>query len=112
MRAPRLSRRLALEELQLAPDGAGGLTKVWEGLGYLWAEITPGSGRLEPGEGAARGEILARILTRAALPGSPQRPAPGQRFREGGGVWAILAVAEADGDARYLISHVKEEVPL
>ncbi|WP_233588907.1 head-tail adaptor protein [Falsigemmobacter faecalis] len=107
-----MSRRLALEELRLTPDGAGGLGRLWEGLGYLWAEITPSGGRLEPGEGAARGEIPARILTRAALPGSPQRPAPGQRFREGGRVWSILAVAEAGSDPRYLISHVKEEVPL
>lgn len=111
MSAPRLTRRLRLEELRLTPDGAGGLSRAWEELGSLWAELRPGTARLELQDGLARAEVSLRIITRFAAPHSPQRPLPGQRFREGGRVWAILAVSEGLPDARYLTAHVQEEIP-
>jgi head-tail adaptor len=51
-----------------------------------------------------------RIVVRAAPPGAPSRPQAGQRFREGGRLFAIRAVAEAGGAGRFLVCFAEEEV--
>ena len=38
------------------------------------------------------------------------RPVPGQRLRDGARIFAIRAVAERDGDGRYLTCFTQEEV--
>ena len=50
------------------------------------------------------------ITVRAAPFGSPERPQPQQRFREGTRVFKIQTVAEQDQDARYLVCLAQEEV--
>ena len=51
-----------------------------------------------------------RTSRRAAPVGSPQRPKPAQRFREGARLYAIRAVAEQDSRGRYLVCFADEEV--
>lgn len=109
MSAVRLSRRLRLEELVPSPDGAGGLTQIWEEAGALWADLRAARARGPLREGGVFGGAGLQVVVRFAPPGSPQRPAPGQRFREGARVWLILAVSEGDPDARYLSCQVREE---
>jgi len=106
-----LNRPMALEEAQIAADGAGGHDTTWATLGTLWTELRPGSGREMRGEIATEGRMLFRIFLRAAPPGNPQRPRPGQRFREGERIFHILAVSEADPLGAFLICHAREEVP-
>lgn len=107
----RLNRAMVLEEAQSSADGAGGRTLVWHALGTLWCELRPGSGRERRGESVPEGWMLFRIYLRAALPGSPQRPRPDQRLREGIRVFRILSVSEADAAGAWLVCHAREEVP-
>jgi len=107
----RLNRPLVLEVAQATPDGAGGRVVSWSALGTLWAEMRPGAGRERLGPIAPQGQMLHRVYTRAAPQGSPQRPRPDLRFRDGGRVFTILAVGEADAAGAYLVSVVREEVP-
>jgi head-tail adaptor len=111
MRVPRLNRKLVLEEAQRTPDGAGGSTLVWAALGVLWARIDPGSGRERAGEFVTVSTVPYRITVRAAPEGSPSRPKPEQRLREGGRVFRITAVTEEDAEGHYLTCFAQEEVP-
>ena len=110
MAAPLLNRKLVLEEPQRSPDGAGGYTETWVALGELWAEIRPGSGREKAGEFLTVSQVPYRITVRAAPIGSPARPRPDQRFREGTRIYAITSVAETDTAGRYLVCTAHEEV--
>lgn len=111
MSAPRLTRPLLLEAVQTAGDGAGGFAHNWASLGTLWAELRAGSGREVAGEDVVISTIPYRITVRAAPVGSPARPKPDQRFRDGSRIFTILSVAERDPDARYLVCTAREEVP-
>lgn len=105
-----LTRRLVLEAPERVADGAGGFAEVWQARGVLWAGMRAGGGRAVAGEEAALGLAQWRITVRAAPDGSPARPRPGQRFREGGRIFDILTVAEADAGGRHLICEAREEV--
>jgi head-tail adaptor len=106
-----LSRPMVLEEPHIAPDGAGGYATTWAALGTLWTELRPGSGREVRSEVAPQGQMRFRIFLRAAPQGSPQRPRPDQRFREGERFFHILSVSEADPLGAFLVCHAREEVP-
>ena len=110
MSLPRLNRRLTLEAPQKVPDGAGGYTTTWVPLGQLWASCQPRGGR-EKGEGGAPISTVAyKIVVRGAPQGSPARPKPEQRFRDGGRIFNIRAVTEMDETAMYLTCFADEEV--
>jgi len=106
-----LNRPMVLEDPVTTPDGAGGYTGSWAALGTLWAEVRPGSGTERRGAIAPEGRMTFRIYLRAAPQGSPQRPRPDQRLREGSRVFTILAVSEIDPQGTYLVCHAREEVP-
>lgn len=110
MRRPVLSRRLVLEAPERVADGAGGFTTTWVVLGTLWAEVKPGTGRERAAELMTVAQIPYRITVRAAPEGAPSRPGPEQRFRAGSRIFRILAVTEADPEARYLTCFAQEEV--
>lgn len=112
MSAPVLNRPLLLEALTRAPDGAGGFTENWAALGTIWAEIRPGSGRDAAGQEVVLAATGLRIIVRGAPQGAPSRPVAGQRFRDGGRVFPILAVTETDGSGHWLVCFVREEVPV
>lgn len=108
MSDPVLSRKLVLEARQDTPDGMGGHAIGWVALGALWAEVTAARGR----EGKIAGRDISivtwRVKVRASAQGAPSRPRPEQRFREGGRIFDILAVAEADVTGRFLECWVEE----
>lgn len=106
-----LNRPMALEEAQYAPDGAGGHSLQWVALGTLWTELRAGGARETRSEIAPLGQMLFRVYLRAAPQGSPQRPRPDQRFREGTRIFHILAVSEADPLGAFLLCHAREEMP-
>jgi len=110
MRPPVLSRPLVLEARARVADGAGGFVETWEARGTLWAEVAPGAGTAAEGGDVALGALGLRIVVRAAPQGAPDRPVPGQRFRDGARLFAILSVAERDGTGRHLLCHAREEV--
>lgn len=106
-----LTRPMVLEAPSTVPDGAGGFSTTWAALGTLWTELRAGSGSERRGLIAPEGRMLFRVYLRAAAQGSPQRPRPDQRLREGGRIFTILAVSEADPSGAYLVCHAREEVP-
>ena len=111
MSAPRLNRRLALEEETALPDGAGGLVVVWALVGHVWGEVRPGAGTVADGEEVVLSRQSYRITVRGVAQGTPSRPEAGQRFRDGTRVFAILAVTERDPDGLYLTCAALEEEP-
>ncbi|UXU74975.1 MULTISPECIES: head-tail adaptor protein [unclassified Paracoccus (in: a-proteobacteria)] len=114
MRAPRLRVPLMLEAAQRAPDGMGGYAMVWRALARHWAELHAGTAGERADEVGAQSVVAWRITVRAAPPGDPRRPRPGQRFRTGSDSRArcfrIEAVAEADPAGRWLLCLAKEEM--
>ncbi len=110
MTAPRLNRKLVLEEAQRVADGAGGFAIIWVALGALWAAVDPGSGRERAGEFATLSFVSYRITVRGAPQGAPSRPKPDQRFRDGARIFRITAVTEADDQGQYLVCFAQEEV--
>ena len=111
MNAPHLNRALVLEGVVRTPDGAGGFTEAWGGLGTLWAEVLPGSGSDTLGEERMLSAVPYRITVRGTSTGSVSRPKAGQRFREGTRLFLIQAVTERDPVGRYLTCFAREEVP-
>lgn len=105
-----LTRLLALEEAQRVADGAGGYSLAWVALGALWAQVDAGTGRERAVESVTQSIVGYRITVRAAPSGSPRRPRPEQRFREGTRVFRIVAVAERDARGMYLDCTCIEEV--
>lgn len=107
---PRLTRALTHEALQRVADGMGGYRETWVSLGLVWADIQPGTGRIAGGEFHATATTPYRIILRWMAPGSPDRPQPEQRLREGSRVFRILAVSEEDPHGLYLNLSAVEEV--
>jgi head-tail adaptor len=99
-----------LEAPERVADGAGGFATTWVVLGTLWAEVKPGTGRERAAELMTVATMSYRITVRAAPEGAPSRPSPEQRFRAGSRIFRILAVTEADPEARYLTCFAQEEV--
>lgn len=110
MKLPHLNRRLTLETPQKVPDGAGGYQTTWVPLGQLWAALQPRGGRESEGEGAPISAVSYKITVRGAPQGSPARPKPEQRFRDGGRIFKIRAVTESDEAGMYLLCFADEEV--
>lgn len=105
------NRPMVLEAPNVVPDDAGGFATSWSALGTLWCEVRAGAGSERRGMIAPEGRMLFRIFLRAAPQGSPQRPRPDQRLRDGVRIFTILTVSEADAAGAWLICHAREEVP-
>ncbi|MBL4541850.1 MAG: head-tail adaptor protein [Rhodobacteraceae bacterium] len=109
MAAPRLNRKMTLEEARRTPDGAGGFTRDWVALGTLWAELRAGSGRAGDAGLFAAPDVGHRVIVRAAPPGAASRPQPGHRLRAGNRRFAVEAVSDLGTDGRYLVCYAREE---
>ena len=106
-----LNRPLVLENPVEVSDGAGGFTVTWVPVGTIWGEVRPSSGREAAGEEVRVASVTFRITVRGAAVGSPQRPRPEQRLRDGGRVFVILAVTERDLSGAFLTCFAREEEP-
>ncbi len=106
-RVPRLSARLTLEAPQRVADGGGGWQVNWQALGTLWAELRPVHGREVVSGGRESARVTHRVTVRAAAEGSPRRPRPEQRFRQGGRLFAVRGIGVSD-DGAYLTCWVEE----
>ena len=102
MSAPKLNRKMVLEELVRVPDGMGGFLESWNAKGALWVNLDA-RGASEKQVGARRLPVMKfKIISRAAPFGAASRPRPDQRFREGARRFDILAVGEYDAAGQYL----------
>ena len=111
MSTVHLTRAMVLESPQRVADGAGGFALTWVAVGTLWAEVVPGAGREAGSTEVLLATVPYRITVRGAPVGSPARPKPEQRLRDGGRVFTILAVSERDPQGRHLTCFAREEVP-
>ena len=109
MSAPRMTVPLVLESPERVHDRMGGYRTVWRPLGVLYAAMRAGAGSERQTEVGAQSVVVWRITLRAARPGDPRRPRPDQRFRMGGRVFRIDAVAEADPAGLWLDCLAREE---
>ncbi len=109
MTVPNLNRRLVLESLVSAPDGAGGFAQSWVPLGSHWAEIQARTGQERTQSTGPVSVLKVQIVIRNAPYGSLSRPKAEQRFREGDRVYAISAVADHDDAGHYLRCIAEEE---
>jgi head-tail adaptor len=105
------NRPMSLEVATAIPDGAGGQALAWAPLGTIWVDLRAGGGGERLGPIAPEGRMGFRAYCRAAAQGSPQRPRPDQRLRDGARLFTILAVAEADPVGAWLVCLLREEVP-
>jgi head-tail adaptor len=110
MSVPQLNRKLVLEAPLRVPDGAGGFSESWGALGVLWASVRAGTGREAEAAGLSISTVPYKITVRAAPVGAASRPVAGQRMRDGGRIFRVLAVTETDERARYLTRIAREEV--
>ncbi|AHD09315.1 head-tail adaptor protein [Phaeobacter gallaeciensis] len=106
---PRLNRCLALEDPRRTSDGAGGFLEAWQLLGHHWCEMRALTGRSTDQSGTSLSLQRYRITLRAHPTGSPARPRPDQRLRDGARIFRIDAVAEGDPDGRFLTCFATEE---
>lgn len=90
--APRLTRLVTLEGPVSTPDGAGGRVAGWIVLGSFRAAIEERSDARRGADGVAVVRTRTIFTLRAAPPGAPSRPAPGQRLSAEGRRWRIRAV--------------------
>lgn len=105
------TRPMKLEEAVTTPDGTGGYSQSWQEIGVLWVGLH-GAGASAGHDGIGpEGRLRLRLYTRAAPQGSPRRPRPDQRLRDGGRIFRLLAVTEADAGGAWLVCHAIEEVP-
>ena len=110
MRVPLLRRRMVLEMPRRSADGAGGFVQHWQALGEVWVAGTALQGRDTVVGAAAMSQAAQRIVLRASPEGSPMRPRPDHRLREGARIFTILAVGAYDPAGRYLTCFTREEV--
>ena len=120
MRVPLLRRRMVLEMPRRSADGAGGFVQHWQALGEVWVAVTALQGRDTVVGAAAMSQAALerqaatdyaqRIVLRASPEGSPMRPRPDHRLREGARIFTILAVGAYDPAGRYLTCFTREEV--
>ena len=101
-----LSRRLTLEVPVETADGAGGVTRSFEAVATLWAQVTEVSAAraLEADRAGAR--ISHRIVIRFADDITTRH-----RLRDGDRVFRIVALRNADGRRRFLQIEAEEIVP-
>lgn len=111
MKSYELKRRLVLETPTKVNDGAGGYSIAWSTVGTLYAEVVPGAGSETAGVEVSLSKVPFRITVRGAKVGSPRRPRPDQRLKDGSRIFTILAVTERDPDGRYIVCFAREEEP-
>ncbi len=96
--------RLALEQAQETPDGAGGFAEDWVETGQLFARVEPARASDRSGAGQTLEEVTHRITFRHRAD-----VASGMRLRRGGRVFAILTVHDPDETGRYLVARTREQ---
>lgn len=91
-----LNRRLVLEAPDEADDGEGGVTRLYDVVTTLWAQVVPLSARADIAADSLGAALRYRIVIRARNDITTQH-----RFQDGTRVYRIVAVRET-ADRRFL----------
>lgn len=103
MTAPgELNRRLVLEAPAETADGEGGVTRLYDVVTTLWAQVTPVSARAEVAAGSLGAALRYRITIRKRDDVSTHH-----RLLDGARIYRILSV-HASADRRFLEIEAEE----
>ncbi|MBO0904917.1 phage head closure protein [Jiella sonneratiae] len=98
------SRRVALDEPAIVPDGAGGGATQWQEVRELSVRIEPLSVAARERFDQREATVTHRVLLRATT--AVER---GMSFRIGGRRLLVLSVHDPDESGRYLVCRCEEE---
>ncbi|MEO1198086.1 MAG: phage head closure protein [Pseudomonadota bacterium] len=99
-----LHHRLTLEMPIDVADGGGGTTRTWQQLTVLWGAVRGTSGRSATRAGSEAASRTHDIIIRYRTD-----IASDMRFRLGARLFRIIAIADPDGRAAWLVCNVVEE---
>jgi len=85
-----LNRRLVLEAPAGTDDGAGGVTRLYDVVTTLWAQVVPLSAHADVSAGSLGAALRTRIVIRAR-PGFTTQ----HRFQDGTRIYRVIAVRES-----------------
>jgi SPP1 family predicted phage head-tail adaptor len=92
----KLNRRLVLEAPHETTDGAGGVTRLYDVVTTLWAQVTPVSARADVAADSLGAALRTAIVIRKRSDVSTRH-----RLLDGARIYRILNVAES-ADLRFL----------
>jgi SPP1 family predicted phage head-tail adaptor len=87
----RFNRRLSFEAPVETADGAGGVTRTWQQIALLWAEVTPLSATANVAADALGARVTHRIVIRAGREVTNRH-----RFVEGAHIYRVIAARDRD----------------
>ena len=87
-----LNRRLVLEAPVETADGAGGVTRTYQTVTTVWAQLTPMRANADVSADGLAASVTHRIMIRA-----PRTLTTQHRFRDGARVFRIVAYRETAG---------------
>jgi SPP1 family predicted phage head-tail adaptor len=91
-----LNRRLVLEAPAESDDGAGGVTRLYDVVTTLWAQVTPASVRGDVAAGSLGAAARYRIVIRMRAGITTQH-----RFADGTRIYRVIATRDS-ADRRFL----------
>jgi SPP1 family predicted phage head-tail adaptor len=86
----RFNRRLSFEAPVEAADGAGGVTRTYEQIALLWAEVTPLSAAADVAAAALGASVTHRIVIRAGRTVTNRH-----RFVDNARVYRVIAARDS-----------------
>ena len=101
----KLDRRLTLEEPVEIADGAGGVTRGYQVVATLWAQVMPVSAR-----GTVDAERSSAVATHRIRLRSRSDLTTRHRLRDGNAIYRIVALHDPDGRGRFLQIEAEERV--
>jgi SPP1 family predicted phage head-tail adaptor len=96
MQAGQLNRRLVLEAPVEVDDGAGGVTRSYQTVATIWAQVTPVRARAE-----VAADSLATLVTHRIVVRAPRAITTLNRFSDGARIFRVVAFRET-ADRRFL----------
>jgi len=99
-----LDRRLTLEAPVEVDDGAGGVSRSYQAVTTLWAQVTAVSAHADVAAAS-----LGAIVTHSIVIRAPRAVTPFHRFRDGARIFRVVAVRESP-DRRFLEIHAEEQI--
>jgi SPP1 family predicted phage head-tail adaptor len=91
-----LNRRLVLEAPSESDDGLGGVTRLYDVVTTLWAQVTPVSARADFAAGSLGAALRYRIVIRRRSDVTTRH-----RFQDGTRIYSVIAARES-ADRRFL----------
>ena len=91
-----LNRRVLLEAPAETVDDVGGVTRLYDVVTTLWAQVTPLAGRADSAAGSSGAVLRFRIVIRARNDVTTRH-----RFLDGAHIYRVIAVRQS-ADRRFL----------